>query len=113
MGEDQGSYEYRGGGVYEYVSPGQGGYEPRIYLPLPERHFLSDLRLELNPSPSSKLIGELAISHHDRNTLSGRDDDENQDHAWFGSSGRSCLLQYTSPKYRYDCIVDSQIERQV
>ncbi len=83
VGEDRGSYRYRGGGIYEFVppesrTPGSGAsYEPVTVTPAPTAHTVAGATLSFSPIPSLKVEGEAAGSTFDRNTLSGRDDADN------------------------------------
>ena len=76
-GENKGSYRYRGGGVYEYVYPGNGDFLPVIFLPLPESHSLFDLNLALSPVKTWNTKIEWAGSQRDQNTFSSKDDQHN------------------------------------
>lgn len=44
-----GDYRYLGGGVYEYVGKGRGGYLPVLYLPVPSSEAGASLGLEFGP----------------------------------------------------------------
>jgi hypothetical protein len=77
VGEGKGSYRYRGGGVYDYVYPGNGDFLPVVYLPLPESHSLFDLNLALTPVKSWNTRIEWAGSNRDQNTFSAKDDRHN------------------------------------
>ncbi len=76
-GEDQGAYNYIGGGIYRYVGKGNGAYLPRTFLPLPQRHRLMAFDLYLTPVSAFEMSGELALSSLDQNTFSSKDDGDN------------------------------------
>ncbi len=78
VGEKKGSYEYKGGGVYQYVHPGNGDFLPIVLLPLPESHSLFDLSLSFFPADALKTQIEWAKSKMDKNTFSFKDDE----HIW-------------------------------
>jgi len=78
VGEKEGSYQYKGGGIYQYVYPGNGDFLPVVLLPLPESHSLFDLSLSLFPVSALKTEIEWAKSKKDKNTFSSED---NQ-HIW-------------------------------
>ncbi len=93
IGLDQGSYRYRGGGVYEYVPPderfpGSGtSYDPVVTVPGPVAHDLAGVQLSFDPVPSVHFETELAGSSVDVNTLSSVDDADNSAGAYrFGIS---------------------------
>jgi hypothetical protein len=77
VGEGQGSYRYKGGGIYSYVYPGNGDFSPQILLPLPESHSLFDLDLSFLPTNTFKTQIEWAKSKKDLNTFSPEDDQNN------------------------------------
>ncbi len=77
VGEGKGSYQYKGGGVYQYVHPGNGDFLPVQLLPLPESHSLLDLSFSLLPDAALKTQIEWAKSKRDKNTLSPKDDKHN------------------------------------
>jgi len=73
----KGSYQYKGGGIYSYVSPGNGDFLPQILLPLPQSHSLFDMDLSFLPTSTFKTQIEWAKSKRDLNTLSSSDDQNN------------------------------------
>ncbi len=83
VGEDKGSYRYKGGGVYEYVQPvdrvdGSGAsYDPVALLDGPVTHDLAGLTVAFDPLESLHIEGESAGSSVDLNTLSSLDDGDN------------------------------------
>ncbi len=77
VGPGKGSYSYIGGGICQYVYPGNGGFSPVVLLPLPESHSLLDLSLSLRPAENLKAEMEWAKSKRDKNTFSGKDDENN------------------------------------
>jgi hypothetical protein len=77
VGERKGSYQYGGGGVYQYVYPGNGDYSPMVLLPLPESHSLLDLNLSFLPTEAFEAQIEWAKSKRDENTFSQKDDEHN------------------------------------
>jgi hypothetical protein len=76
-GEGEGSYQYKGGGIYSYVSPGNGDFLPQILLPLPQSHSLFDVDFSFLPTNTFRTQIEWAKSKRDRNTLSSSDDQNN------------------------------------
>jgi len=88
VGEDSGSYRYKGGGIYEYVPPeerlpGSGAsYEPVAILPGPESHSIAGLHVSFDPAASVHVESEIAGSSVDRNILSPRDDADNDGGAY-------------------------------
>jgi hypothetical protein len=87
VGEKKGGYRYKGGGVYQYVYPGNGDYSPIVLLPLPESHSLFDLSLTLFPAEALKTRIEWAGSRRDKNTFSPKDDENNWGDAFSLKSG--------------------------
>ena len=77
VGEGKGSYQYRGGGIYGYVYPGNGDFLPVILLPLPQSHSLFDFDLSFLPFNTLKTRIEWAKSKRDLNTFSSKDDQNN------------------------------------
>jgi len=83
VGEDNGSYSYKGGGVYEHIAlaerlPGSGAsYDPVALLDGPASHDLAGLTLSFDPMKSLHIEGESAGSMVDKNTLSSKDDGDN------------------------------------
>ncbi|MCK4306355.1 MAG: hypothetical protein KAY24_19090, partial [Candidatus Eisenbacteria sp.] len=63
--------------IYVYVGRKQGTYLPGRRLPLPEAHDLLALRAAGDLGYGLNLSAESAISWHDRNILSSRDDGDN------------------------------------
>ncbi len=76
-GEKKGSYRYQGGGVYQYVYPGNGDFLPEVFLPLPESHSLFDLNLSVAPTKAWNAQIEWAKSERDQNTFSSKEDEHN------------------------------------
>ncbi len=82
LGEGLGDYRAAGiaeGGrrIYEWVGEGQGSFALGEQLSAPESYRLESLRLDWARG-AWRLDGELAISSHDANALSTRDDDDNE-----------------------------------
>ena len=77
VGEGKGSYQYKGGGIYSYVYPGNGDFLPQILLPLPQSHSLFDFDLSFLPTNTFKAQIEWAKSKKDLNTFSSKDDQNN------------------------------------
>ncbi len=88
VGENEGSYRYRGGGIYEFVPederiPGSGAsYEPIAVIKGPVTHGLAGITVAFDPVPSLHLETEFAGSSFDRNSLSGVDDSDNNGGAY-------------------------------
>lgn len=83
VGEKKGSYQYKGGGIYQYVYPNQGDFLPIVLLPLPESHFLFDLNFSFSPVSTFETQVEWAKSKKDKNTFSSKDDEHNWGDAVF------------------------------
>jgi hypothetical protein len=83
VGEGKGSYQYKGGGIYFYVYPGNGDFLPQILLPLPHSHSLFDFDLSFLPTSTFKAQIEWAKSKRDLNTFSSEDDQNNWGDAFF------------------------------
>lgn len=77
VGEGEGSYQYKGNAVFEYVGEGAARYAPVILLPLPKSHDVVDLSLDLAPFKALTLHSELAVSNYDRNSFSTLDSEDN------------------------------------
>ena len=83
VGENNGSYRYLGGGIYEFVPPGKripgsgASYEPVSVIQGPVSHDLAGINLSYNPVSYIHLETELAGSSVDKNTLSDIDDSDN------------------------------------
>jgi len=83
VGADQGSYRYRGGGIYEFVPPERRGpgsgasYDPVSIVSGPVSHDLAGITMSFDPHTAVHLETELAGSSVDLNTLSGLDDTDN------------------------------------
>lgn len=83
VGEDEGSYKYLGGGIYEWVEPdnrvtGSGAsYEPVTTIDGPVSSDLAGITLSLDPVPYVHFETELAGSKYDQNTRSSLDDEDN------------------------------------
>ncbi len=102
VGQGRGSYIKGERGGYSYVYPGQGNFSPRVYLPLPQSHFLSHFGFQAQPDSGWELQGEVALSREDRNLFSSYDDGDNLGRALI-LSGRSILSHlplggYSLPK---------------
>ncbi|MBN1293406.1 MAG: hypothetical protein JXB48_16320 [Candidatus Latescibacteria bacterium] len=88
MGENQGSYRYRGGGIYEFVAPENRGpgsdanYDPVAVVKGPVAHTLAGINVSLDPLSSFHIESEFAESSLDQNTLSGLDDSDNNGGAY-------------------------------
>jgi len=70
----RGTYEYLGGGIYEYVYEG-GDYLPIIQLPLPEKHSMFGIDLSYDSGSLFYTSGEVALSSEDLNSLSDLDEE--------------------------------------
>lgn len=87
-GQDLGSYRYTGGGIYVYVPPGErvsgsgASYNPVTSLPAPVAHRIAGVQMSAEPLPWIKFESEAASSSYDRNTLSNRDDSDNDGGAY-------------------------------
>ncbi len=77
VGEGKGSYIKTEEGNYRYVYPGGGNYSPRVFLPLPQSHLLSNCGFEAQPDSTIRFGGEVALSQEDRNLFSPYDDGDN------------------------------------
>ena len=84
VGDEEGDYEIdtvqsavAGENVYVYVGRKLGMYLPGRPLPLPESLDVMALRGALDLGGGLRLAGEGALSLHDQNILSGRDDGDN------------------------------------
>jgi len=93
VGENEGSYRYRGGGIYEYVPeesriPGSGAsYEPVVLMDGPESHSVAGMHVSFDPAEALHIEGETAGSSVDQNTLSSLDDNDNDGGAYgFGAA---------------------------
>ncbi|TKJ41230.1 hypothetical protein CEE37_06075 [candidate division LCP-89 bacterium B3_LCP] len=85
VGQGNGDYKREAGAsgfYYEWVGPGEGSYAPVNRLTLPERKMLADIEVWGNPTGTSQIKFEGAISDLDQNTLSGLDDGDNDGTAW-------------------------------
>ncbi len=104
LGEGLGDYRAAGiaeGGrrIYEWVGEGQGSFALGEQLSAPESYRLESLRLDWERG-DWRLDGELALSSHDANALSSRDDEDNEaaalrlglTGAWDGPLGRRSTL---------------------
>jgi len=69
----RGTYQYLGGGIYEYVYEG-GDYLPIIRLPLPEKHSVFGVDFSYNSGGLLHTSGEVALSSEDLNSLSELDE---------------------------------------
>ncbi|MBN2411299.1 hypothetical protein JXQ31_06370 [candidate division KSB1 bacterium] len=78
MGQDMGSYKYKGSGIFEYVGENMGRYAPVILLPTAKSHNLLDFDVQASPLAFISLRGEVAFSGLDNNTYSSVDDEDNQ-----------------------------------
>ncbi|MBD3224740.1 MAG: hypothetical protein GF313_08420 [Caldithrix sp.] len=77
VGKQRGSYTRDRLGVYRWIGPQRGDYEPVQLLPLPASHDVTDVRLTWQPISNIRLTTESALSRYDKNTLSSVDDDDN------------------------------------
>jgi len=88
VGDDEGSYRYAGGGVYEFVEetdrlPGSGAsYDPVVILQGPVSHTVAGMHAEFDPLPSVHIESEAAGSLVDENTLSSLHDGNNDGGAY-------------------------------
>jgi hypothetical protein len=85
VGFGQGSYARQAsaqGFYYFWVGPGEGDYDPVLRLPLPERRRLLDAEVWADPTRTSRLKFEGAVSEWDANTFSSQDDGDNVGFAW-------------------------------
>ncbi len=78
VGAGHGSYNRDRLGVYRWVGPEQGRYLPIRLIPLPSRQDQANLQLQWKAGVHSGLDVEYALSRLDKNTLSARDDGDNQ-----------------------------------
>lgn len=75
IGNKEGSYSARGGGVFEYIGIGLGDYEPIILIPLPQQKRYGSAGASFAAADSIVFIKtELAGSLYDQNTLSEKDE---------------------------------------
>lgn len=83
IGEDEGTYRYKGGGIYEWVPPddrvpGSGAsYDSVAFIPGPVSHTMTGLTMTAKPLVNLAIDAEVAGSVVDRNTLSPMDDSDN------------------------------------
>jgi|GEM_PF-2952214 hypothetical protein len=83
IGENEGSYRYLGGGIYEFVpedqrGPGSGAsYEPKAFIQSPVSHDLAGINLSFEPVSYITIETEAAGSAVDNNTISDIDDSDN------------------------------------
>lgn len=83
VGQDLGSYQYSGGGIYVFVPPeervtGSGAsYDPVGTIPAPVSHSIAGVELSAEPLPWMKIETEAAASSYDANTLSRLNDSDN------------------------------------
>ena len=77
VGDGNGDYRYKGGGIYEYVGEKQGRYAPVMLLPTAHSHDLIGLDFDASPLSFINFSGELGLSRFDANTYSEIDDDDN------------------------------------
>jgi len=82
VGQANGDYRYMGGGRYVFVGPGEGNYQARRYLSLPQTHNLVDVTLQFSPHENFVIIAESAVSQFDQNIFSGLDDSDNRGSAY-------------------------------
>ena len=87
VGEDKGSYRYKGGGIYEFVTIEQRGmgsgatYIPKAFIQSPVSHDLAGINLSYDPVSYIHIETEAAGSTVDKNTLSNLDDADNTSNA--------------------------------
>ena len=90
VGANEGSYRYVGGGVYEWVAPDMCGpgsgasYKPGNIIHAPQSHTFAGARVTVTPHEAVRFEGEAAGSSLDRNSLSSRDDSDNDGGAFRG-----------------------------
>lgn len=77
LGDGNGDYRYKGGGIYEYIGEKQGRYAPVMLLPTAHSHDIIGLDLDASPMSFLNIIGEVGLSRFDANTYSDLDDDDN------------------------------------
>ncbi|MFC1541646.1 hypothetical protein ACFL50_04255 [Candidatus Latescibacterota bacterium] len=83
VGEENGSYRYLGGGIYEFVpedqrGPGSGAsYAPKAFIQSPVSHDLAGINLSFTPLPFISIETEAAGTAVDNNTISDIDDSDN------------------------------------
>ncbi len=83
VGENEGSYRYIGGGIYEFVPEEQRGpssnanYEPKAFIQSPVSQELAGLNMTFDPTPYIHIESEAAGSAFDENTHSDLDDANN------------------------------------
>jgi len=66
---------------FHWVDADSGDWAPVRYLPLPEKASIATVNTGFN-NDRLHVVGEVAISNYDRNTLSYLDDDDNNGAAW-------------------------------
>ncbi|MFH1862089.1 MAG: hypothetical protein ABH878_04675, partial [bacterium] len=85
VGPEQGDYAREAsalGFYYAWVGPNEGDYAPVLRLSLPERRRLADLEVWADPTATTQIKAEAALSEWDRNTFSEQDDGDNVGAAW-------------------------------
>ncbi len=113
VGAGQGDYVRvadENGFHYQWAGPGQGDYDPVQRLPLPQRHRLADLEIWTNPSQTTSLKIETALSDLDLNTFSDLDDGDNLGVAW-AAEGRWRSSSGNLPPLEFDANVRSADSR--
>ncbi|MHB2148939.1 hypothetical protein ACX8XP_07790 [Calditrichota bacterium LG25] len=81
LGSGRGDYVRDRLGVYRWIGKGRGDYAPIKLIPLPSRHDVLDVQLNLKPSADWKLRLDYALSSLDQNTFSPLDDGDNHGQA--------------------------------
>ncbi len=77
VGEGLGDYTRESLGNYRFVGIGSGGYQPVIFIPLPELKQIGNIVLSLKPFEDVQLDLEYAGSLWDKNRLSDLSDKDN------------------------------------
>ncbi len=98
VGSGSGDYVREAGATgfyYRWAGPGEGDYAPVQRLPLPQRQRLADGEIWVNPTKTSSVRFEGAVSDWDRNTYSSLDDHDNVGFAWVASGSWSAPAHST------------------
>ncbi len=102
-GDGLGSYRYKGGGVYEFVPPGErdigsgASYDPLMAIPAPVEHTVAGVEAALEPFRWMHVETEIAGSSYDRNTLSSLGDSDNSGGAYRVSASASPVFRLGAP----------------
>ncbi len=94
-GQNSGSYKLDSFGVYSWTGENNGSYLPVVKVPVPVKHTLGDLKIELAPHENISLNLEYALSGYDQNTFSSINDKDNSNSAYTAQlSARSGKNKY-------------------